>query len=166
MSKAPDSPGSGGLSGKALRFQSVLDDLAPGSRVREFEKPSRTAQQAADAVGCLLNQIVKSLLLRTEDGRPVLALTAGGNRVDEEVVGGVVGSAVRMADADFVRAHTGYAIGGVPPFGHPERVETLVDEDLLVFDEIWAAAGTPNTVFAIAPARLLEITGGRRIRLA
>ena len=153
------------LSAKAQRFQAVLDRDAPGLRVVEFEQPSRTAQQAADAIGCELDQIVKSLVFRGDDDRPVLVLTAGGNRVDEAVIGARLGRPVKMADAAFVRTHTGYAIGGVPPFGHPEPIETLVDEDLLGFTEIWAAAGTPNTVFAIVPDRLLEITGGSRIHV-
>lgn len=154
------------LSAKARRFQAVLDQYAPESRVVEFDQPSRTAQQAADAIGCELDQIVKSLVFRTDDDRPVLVLTAGGNRVDEKVIGKQVDRRVGMADAAFVRAHTGYAIGGVPPFGHPEPVETLIDEALLGFDEIWAAGGTPNTVFPIRPERLLAITGGRRTRVA
>lgn len=153
------------LSKKARRFQAVLDQYAPESRVVEFDKPSRTAQQAADAIGCELDQIVKSLVFRTDDDRPVLVLTAGGNRVDEGVISGVVGHPLGMADAAFVRAHTGYAIGGVPPFGHPQPLETLVDEALLAFDEIWAAGGTPNTVFPIRPDRLLTITGGRSTRV-
>lgn len=154
------------LSSKARRFQAVLDQWAPGLRVVEFAEPSRTARQAAAAIGCELNQIVKSLLFRTGDEQAVLVLTAGGNRVDEGTVADRLGRAIRMADAAFVRTHAGYAIGGVPPFGHPEPIETLIDEDLLVFDEVWAAGGTPNTVFAIPSDRLLEITGGRPTRVS
>lgn len=154
------------LSRKARRFQAVLDQYAPESRVVEFDKPSRTAREAADAIGCELDQIVKSLVFRTDDDRPLLVLTAGGNRVDEGVVSGVAGHELAMADAAFVRAHTGYAIGGVPPFGHPRPVETLIDEALLAFDEIWAAGGTPNTVFPIRPDRLLATTGGRSVRVS
>jgi prolyl-tRNA editing enzyme YbaK/EbsC (Cys-tRNA(Pro) deacylase) len=153
------------LSAKAQRFQAVLDEYAPGSRVVEFATPSRTAQQAADAIGCELNQIVKSLVFRTDDDRPVLVLTAGGNRVDEAAIGRELGCDVAMADPAFVREHTGYAIGGVPPFGHPQPVDTLIDEDLLEFEEIWAAAGTPSSVFPIGAGQLLEITGGRRTRV-
>jgi len=153
------------LSAKALRFQAVLDEYAPGSHVVEFKQSARTAQQAADAIGCELDQIVKSLVFRSADDRAVLALTAGGNRVDEQVLGRQLDTTVRMGDAAFVRAHTGYAIGGVPPFGHPEPIETLIDEDLFRFEEIWAAGGTPNTVFPIQPDRLLAITGGRKTRV-
>ncbi|MBS1270741.1 MAG: Cys-tRNA(Pro)/Cys-tRNA(Cys) deacylase YbaK [Gammaproteobacteria bacterium] len=154
------------LSAKARRFQTVLDEYAPGSRVLEFREPSRTAQQAADAIGCELDQIVKSLVFRTDDGRAVLVLTAGGNRVDERAVGAQLGASIHMADAEFVRSHAGYAIGGVPPFGHPESIDTLIDEQLFAFDEIWAAGGTPNAVFAVDPERLLDITGGRKTRVA
>lgn len=153
------------LSAKALRFQSVLDEYSPDSRVVEFKQSARTAQEAADAIGCELDQIVKSLVFRTGSDGAVLVLTAGGNRVDEALIGETLGSEVRMGDAAFVRTHTGYAIGGVPPFGHPERIETLIDEDLLKYDEIWAAGGTPNTVFPIGPERLLAITGGRSTRV-
>jgi len=151
----------GALSAKALRFQAVLDEHAPGSRVVEFRQSARTAQEAADAIGCELNQIVKSLVFRSADDRALLVLTAGGNRVDEAVIADTLGAGARMGDAAFVREHTGYAIGGVPPFGHPRRIDTLVDEDLLSYPEIWAAGGTPNTVFPIEPQRLLAITGGR-----
>ena len=154
------------LSAKARRFQAILDRYAPGSDVVEFVEPARTARQAADAIGCELDQIVKSLVFRTGDDRCVLVLTAGGNRVDELVIGEQIGGAVSMGDAAFVRAHTGYAIGGVPPFGHPEPIETLIDDDLFAFDEIWAAGGTPNTVFPVQPDRLLAITGGRRTRVS
>lgn len=154
------------LSAKALRFQAVLDEYAPGSSVVEFKVPARTAQQAADAIGCELDQIVKSLVFRGDDGRAVLVLTAGGNRVNETAISQQLGIAVHMADAAFVRAHAGYAIGGVPPFGHPASIEALIDEDLLRFDEIWAAGGTPNVVFPIQPDRLLDITGGRRTRVS
>jgi len=153
------------LSAKAKRFQAVLDEHAPESRIVEFDKPSRTAQQAADAIGCELDQIVKSLVFRADDDRSVLVLTAGGNRVNEQTIGEQVGGAVAMADAAFARTHTGYAIGGVPPFGHPHPVDTIIDEDLFGFDEVWAAGGTPNTVFPINPERLLAITGGRRARV-
>jgi len=151
---------------KALRFQAVLDEFAPGCRVVEFDEPSRTARQAAAAIGCELDQIVKSLLFRTAEDEPLLVLTAGGNRADEAVIARQAGTGASMGSADFVREHSGYAIGGVPPFGHPRPVETLVDEALLAFEEIWAAGGTPNTVFAIAPRRLLGISGGRVIRVS
>ena len=121
---------------------------------------TRTAVDAAKAVGCELDQIVKSLIFAAGDGH-VLALTAGGNRVDTELLGIEVGATISRADADGVRAATGFAIGGTPPFGHVEAIPTIVDPRLLDFDEVWAAAGTPDSVFAISPATLVEVSGGR-----
>jgi prolyl-tRNA editing enzyme YbaK/EbsC (Cys-tRNA(Pro) deacylase) len=129
--------------------------------VREFPDGTRTAAAAAEAVGCAVDQIVKSLVF-VADATPVLVLTSGGNRVDEAKVALRTGaSAVRKADADEARAATGYAIGGTPPFGHPRKLAVLVDQDLTRFDEVWAAAGTPRHVFPIAPDALLRASGGR-----
>lgn len=125
-----------------------------------YPEGTRTAVDAANAVGCELDQIVKSLIFAADDGH-VLALTAGGNRVDTERLGVEVGATISRADADGVRAATGFAIGGTPPFGHVEAIPTIVDPRLLDFDEVWAAAGTPDSVFAISPATLVEVSGGR-----
>ena len=108
-----------------------------------------------------MGQIVKSLVFRRGDGAPLLVLASGANRVDEGKLEALVGTQVGKADADFVRAATGFAIGGVPPAGHPSPIETLVDEDLLAFEQVWAAAGTPRTVFPVAPTELVELTNGR-----
>jgi prolyl-tRNA editing enzyme YbaK/EbsC (Cys-tRNA(Pro) deacylase) len=124
---------------------------------------TRTAKEAAAAVGCDVAQIVKSLVFRgTTSGKPVLVIASGANRVDESAVGTLVGEPIGKADADFVRANTGFAIGGVAPIGHAVAPVTLVDEDLLAFASIWAAAGTPNAVFCLTPDELLEMTGGQR----
>ncbi|MBI5106304.1 MAG: YbaK/EbsC family protein [Solirubrobacterales bacterium] len=123
----------------------------PGAR--EFPQGTRTAQDAAAAIGCAVGQIVKSLVF-VRDGRPVLVLCSGANQVDEAALG------LSKADAALVRETTGFAIGGVPPYGHPAPLETLVDEDLLAYDEVWAAAGTPRSVFPLAPAELVERSGG------
>jgi prolyl-tRNA editing enzyme YbaK/EbsC (Cys-tRNA(Pro) deacylase) len=129
--------------------------------VREFPEGTRTAQDAARAVGCAVDQIVKSLVF-IADTTPVLVLTSGGNRVDVVKVGAETGSAgVRKADAEEVRAATGYAIGGTPPFGHARELLALVDRHLTGFDVVWAAAGTPRHVFPISPADLVRVTGGR-----
>ena len=126
---------------------------------------TRTARDAAAAIGCDLDQIVKSLVLVVDD-QPVLALTAGGNRVDEARLAKAAGAtAVRMANADEVREATGYAIGGTPPFGHPSPLPTFVDPRLLDFDEVWAAAGTPRDNFAISPRRLVEVTGAAVVNI-
>jgi prolyl-tRNA editing enzyme YbaK/EbsC (Cys-tRNA(Pro) deacylase) len=130
--------------------------------VRSFPQGTRTAADAAAAVGVEVGQIVKSLVFaRPESGRLVLVLTSGSNRVDEARVGELLGEPIARADADAVRVATGYAIGGVPPVGHTEPIETIVDEDLLQYAVVWAAAGTPRDNFAIAPDDLVRATGGR-----
>jgi Cys-tRNA(Pro) deacylase len=129
--------------------------------VREFPEGTRTAADAARAIGCQVDQIVKSLVFMA-DTDPVLVLTSGGNRVDVVKVGRRQGAtAVRKADAAEVRAATGYAIGGTPPFGHARDLPVLVDRHLASFEEVWAAAGTPRHVFPITPADLLRATGGQ-----
>jgi prolyl-tRNA editing enzyme YbaK/EbsC (Cys-tRNA(Pro) deacylase) len=132
----------------------------PGAR--EFPEGTRTAQDAAAAIGCSVGQIVKSLVFETKSHppRPVLVLCSGANTVDAERLG------LAKADADLVRRATGFAIGGVPPYGHPAPLETLVDEDLTGYDEIWAAAGTPRSVFPLTPAELLERSGGTVARVS
>jgi prolyl-tRNA editing enzyme YbaK/EbsC (Cys-tRNA(Pro) deacylase) len=132
-----------------------------GHPVRSFPAGTRTAVDAAAAIGCDVAQIVKSLVFRRAGGAALLVLASGRNRVDERKVEVLTGEPVGKADAAFVRAATGFAIGGVPPAGHPEPLETLVDADLLDHDELWAAAGTPRSVFAITPQDLLALTGGR-----
>lgn len=132
--------------------------------VREYpENGAKTAEDAANAVGCKVDQIVKSMIFSLSTGQThelVLALTAGSNRIDTAALA-AVGAAERCgrADPEEVRSVTGYAIGGVPPFGHANELRTWIDPHLLTFDEVWAAAGTPRHVFPIAPARLLELTG-------
>ncbi len=126
----------------------------------EFPEGTRTAEDAANAIGCTVGQIVKSLVF-TIDDEPVLALVSGSNRLDEDKLAvAFEGGEVGRADADLVKSSTGYSIGGVPPFGHTTPLRTVVDEDLLAFDEIWAAAGTPRDVFPLRPADLLRVTGG------
>jgi prolyl-tRNA editing enzyme YbaK/EbsC (Cys-tRNA(Pro) deacylase) len=130
-------------------------------QVREFAEGTRTAADAARAIGCDVDQIVKSLVF-VADRRPVLVLTSGGHRVDLARLGAATGAAaVRKADADEVRTATGYAIGGTPPFGHASPLPVLVDRHLARFDTVWAAAGTPRHVFPIRPAELLRASGGR-----
>jgi prolyl-tRNA editing enzyme YbaK/EbsC (Cys-tRNA(Pro) deacylase) len=129
--------------------------------VREFPEGTRTAADAARAIGCAVDQIVKSLVF-VADTDPVLVLTSGGNRVDVVKVGKQTGSAgVRKADAEEVRAATGYAIGGTPPFGHARELPVLVDRHLTGFEVVWAAAGTPRHVFPITPGDLVRSSGGR-----
>jgi prolyl-tRNA editing enzyme YbaK/EbsC (Cys-tRNA(Pro) deacylase) len=132
---------------------------------RELPASTRTAPEAAAAVGCEVGAIVKSLVFRVGD-EAVLALVSGGNRADESLLQAGFGAAVERADADFVRAATGYSIGGVPPIGHLRPLRTLVDEDLLRFPVVWGAAGTPRSVFPIAPDELARLAGGAVVRLA
>lgn len=132
-----------------------------GHPVSTFPDGTRTAADAAAAIGCDVAQIAKSLVFRRAGGAPLLVVASGVNRVDEAKVAALVGEPIGKADAAFVRGATGFAIGGVPPAGHAQPIETLVDEDLLGHDEIWAAAGTPRTVFPLTPSELLAMTGGR-----
>ena len=141
----------------ALRVQ---DQLGPEYQVLEFEESTRSAEDAAVAIGCPVAAIAKSLVFRQADGAPVLVIASGANRVDESKVAAVLGQAIGRADPDFVREHTGYAIGGVAPVGHPAPLRVLLDRDLLALEEIWAAAGTPNAVFRMTPAQLRALTGG------
>jgi prolyl-tRNA editing enzyme YbaK/EbsC (Cys-tRNA(Pro) deacylase) len=146
---------------------SVQASLGPAYQVLEFDASTRTAADAAAAIGCTIAQIAKSLVFRAEtSGRAVLVVASGVNRVDEAKVGAILGEPIGRADADFVRAKTGFAIGGVPPVGHSEPSITLIDEALFAFAEIWAAAGTPNAVFRLTPAELLSLTGGIRASIA
>jgi prolyl-tRNA editing enzyme YbaK/EbsC (Cys-tRNA(Pro) deacylase) len=139
----------------------ALTELGLGGRVRALPDSTRTAVEAAAAIGVEVGQIVKSLLFATEAGGTVLVLAAGDNRVAEKKVAALVGEPVAMADPETVRRATGFAIGGVPPIAHAEPSPVLVDTTFRRFGEVWAAAGTPLTVFALSPAELLEITGGR-----
>ncbi|MEU9407078.1 YbaK/EbsC family protein [Streptomyces sp. NPDC048281] len=149
-------------SGAHPRFAAALEELGLGeltSRIRRFPHATRTAAEAAAAVGCELSEICKSLIFAA-DGVPVLVLMDGASRVDVELVRKELGAAkVTRAKADVVRETTGYAIGGVPPFGHRTRTRVLADRALLRHDVVWAAAGNPHAVFPIAPAALVEHAG-------
>lgn len=143
------------------RVSAVLQAAGHEPEVREFPEGTRTAVDAAAAVGCDVAQICKSLVFRLpERDAGLLVVTSGANRVDLARVAEVVGEEPAKADAAFVRERTGFAIGGVPPVAHAAPMRVLIDEDLLRFDEVWAAAGTPNHVFGLTPAALVELTGG------
>ena len=126
----------------------------------EFDAGTRTAEDAAAAIGCTTAEIAKSLVFRSASGRSVLVIASGANRVDEKKVAALIGEPIGRADADFVREATGFAIGGVPPVGHATPPIVLIDEALMGFDQIWAAAGTPNAVFRLTPADLVALTHG------
>ena len=149
------------ISASLQRVQKALDQSGLALEVVELPKSTRTAQEAADAVGCELGQIVKSLILRGSDSnRPYLVLVSGPNRANLERIGQVMGESVEMADAGFVRERTGFSIGGVAPVGLSESIHTLIDQDLLQHEIVWAAAGTPRSVFSLSPDNLLELTSG------
>ncbi len=153
----------------SVSVQRVRDALAAAmveTEVQELAASTRTAREAADAVGCDVGQIVKSLILKGEaSGELYLVLTSGRNRVCVETVATLAGEQVGMADAASVREKTGFAIGGVPPLGHREPVTAFVDEDLLGHGVVWAAAGSPNALFRLTPSELLRVTGGTVARI-
>ena len=132
----------------------------------EHAESTRTAQEAADRAGCELGQIVKSLIFRGKtSGKPILVLTSGANRVDEKRISEYTGESISRANADFVRTVTGFAIGGVPPIGHAERMETYLDQDFLQYQVIWAAAGTPNAIFELNTEDLQKMTNGKIVQV-
>jgi prolyl-tRNA editing enzyme YbaK/EbsC (Cys-tRNA(Pro) deacylase) len=146
------------------RVRAALSAAGVDARIQEFPSSTRTAQEAAAAVGTSVGQIVKSLVFLA-GGAPVLALVSGANRLDTSRLARLTGTEIGKADADAVRQATGYAIGGVPPTGFPTPIPTFIDRDLLGFELVWAAAGTPRHVFPIAPAELVRITGGKVVEL-
>nr|WTB31775.1 YbaK/EbsC family protein [Streptomyces sp. NBC_00830] len=142
------------------RFAEALRELGLDVEVRRFPEATRTAAEAAAAIGCELSAIVKSLIFEA-DGAPVLVLMDGSSRVDVELVRRELGAGkVKRAGADLVRETTGYAIGGVPPFGHRTKTRVLADRGLLDHDVVWAAAGTPHTVFPLDPKTVIGHAGG------
>ena len=158
--------GSPASSAGARRVQQCLESLGIDARVIELAESTRSAEEAARAVGCDVAQIAKSLVFKgARTGEPIRVIASGANLVDVGKVAKVLGESVSKADADFVRSRTGYAIGGVPPVAHREQLRTLIDEDLSRHEQVWAAAGTPRAVFSLDPRELERITGGRQTDL-
>ncbi|MBM4428356.1 MAG: YbaK/EbsC family protein [Chloroflexi bacterium] len=154
------------LSPSAQKIQNLLNSLGYSYTVVEQAESTRTAQEAADRAGCELGQIVKSLIFKgKESGKPILVLASGPNRVNEKRIGEFAGEAIVKPDADFVRAVTGFVIGGVPPIGHAEKMETYLDEDFLQYPTIWAAAGTPNAIFELKTSDLQAMTDGKVVSI-
>lgn len=148
----------------AQKVQDTLQSLGYACQVIEMTDSTRTAADAARAVGCTVGQIAKSLIFQTRKSkRPILVIASGANRVDEKQLGSIVGEKIGKASADFVRQVTGYAIGGIPPLGHKTPIQTYIDQDLLQYQTIWAAAGTPHTLFKVSPEDLVHMTGGQVI---
>jgi len=150
------------LSQASRKVQEYLNQFDLDLEVREFPASTRTAQEAADAIGCTIGQIVKSLIFRSGQ-KPLLFLVSGDNRLDVKKVSGNLKIKLEKADAQFVRDTTGFAIGGVPPVAHAVKMEVYIDRDLLAYDEIWAAAGTPHAVFRLDSRDLSRMTGGQVI---
>ena len=151
------------LSKSAEIVQKALCEKGLEFEVVELNASTRTANDAATTIGCQVGQIVKSLLFRTkETQRPVLVLASGKNRVSEEVIQKYIGEKIEKADADFTREITGFAIGGIPPLGHKNSISFVyIDEDLLQYETLWAAAGTPYAVFSLPAKELQTVTGGK-----
>ncbi|MEM7293144.1 MAG: YbaK/EbsC family protein [Pseudomonadota bacterium] len=149
------------------RFRQWQDTQGHTFEVVMLDEAANTAKLAADALGCNVAQIAKSLIFRcVQTDSALLVITSGANRVDEAVVARHVGEELARVDAAFVREQTGYAIGGVPPFAHKGKMRSLVDETLMQFEHIWAAAGHPKSIFCIAPQKLLDICAGERITVS
>ncbi|MBL8056305.1 MAG: YbaK/EbsC family protein [Anaerolineales bacterium] len=154
------------LSPSAQKVQDALTARGFPLTVLELTQSTRTSAEAAEAVGGTVAQIVKSIIFRAANtDRVVLVLTSGANRVNERAVSALLGEPLAKADADFVRARTGFVIGGVAPVGHTETPATFIDEDLLGHAEVWAAAGTPNALFKLTPDQLVRMTGGQVARV-
>jgi len=146
--------------------QQALQVLGFDLQVMELPQSTRTAAEAAQAVGCQVGQIVKSLVFRgKQTQQPVLVIASGSNRVNEKTLAVLLGEPIERADPDYVREKTGFAIGGVPPVGHAQSLRVFIDEDLLQYSEVWAAAGTPNAVFCLSPQDLERMTGGKITRV-
>ena len=154
------------LKSSAQKVQKALQDLGVNCEVVQMQETTRTVNDAARAVGCEAGQIVKSLVFKSKRSRrPILVVASGANRVNEKRIGQQLSEPVKMADAEFVREMTGFAIGGVPPVGHRHPLTIFIDEDLLQYEEIWAAAGTPHAVFKLTPVELKRITDGTVISI-
>jgi len=154
------------LSPSVQKVQDALKALGFINEVMELQTTTRTSAEAAQAVGCRVEQIAKSIVFRgKQTDRPVLVIASGPNRINEKKIEALISEPIGKADANFVRQRTGFVIGGVPPVGHLEKIEIFIDEDLLKYDEIWAAAGTPNAVFKLTPSDLVKMTEGRVVSI-
>jgi len=144
----------------AVRLSQRLRESGVDAQVVEFEQPTRTSADAAAAIGCTVAEIAKSVVFRGKaSGAAIVVVASGANRVSEEKVAAIVGESLARADAEFVREATGYVIGGVAPIGHAKPVKLLLDDDLQRFQTVWAAGGTPHSVFPLTPAELRTATG-------
>lgn len=148
------------LSPSAQRVQDALSAAGLAARIVEYDMPARTSAEAAQVLGCTVGQIAKSLVFRAASGAPVLVIASGANRVDEAKIAALAGEPIGKADATFVRAATGYAIGGIPPLAHAQAMHPFIDRNLLQYATVYAAGGTPHAMFPVAPADLVRVAGG------
>lgn len=154
------------LSKQAQKVQEALNSFGVSLHVLELPDSARTSPEAAAAIGCSVSRIAKSLVFKgVQSEVPYLIIASGSNRVDERLVSKKIGEQIAIADADYVRSVTGYVIGGIPPVGHSVMFQTFIDADLMQYDTIWAAAGTPHAVFELTPKELVRITNGTLIQV-
>jgi prolyl-tRNA editing enzyme YbaK/EbsC (Cys-tRNA(Pro) deacylase) len=154
------------LSPSPQKVQEALKALGFTNQVLELQSTTRTSAEAAQAVGCTVEQIAKSIVFQgKQTHKPILVIASGPNRVNEKRIEEFISEPLGKADANYVREQTGFVIGGVPPLGHLEKLEIFIDEDLLKYEEIWAAAGSPNAVFKLTPSDLIKMTGGRVVSI-
>lgn len=154
------------FSKKTQLFQDRIKTLGFSFDIRQLSFLARTVAEAAQTVGCQEGQIAKSLIFKTKNSqRPILVVASGANRVGEEKLSQIVGEEVVKADADFVEKVTGFSIGGIPPFGHQQKIITFIDQDLFLYPQVWAAAGHPQAVFSLTPQELAKASGGQIVTI-
>ena len=149
------------LHNNAQKVQDAILAKGLSNKVVQMPETTRTSEEAANSIGCKVAQIAKSLVFKGKSSnKPYMVIASGSNRVNEKLLKQIVNEKIRRPDAVFVKGVTGYPIGGVPPFAHVQEIETIIDEDLMQFSEIWAAAGHPHAVFKLTPKELLTLTNG------
>src|SRR5690625_1948224 len=154
------------LNNSAQQFQNTLRTLGYSNEVVQLPNSTRTAVEAAEAIGCEVEHIAKSIIFRLVDSdKPILVVASGKNRINEKQVETFLNEKLGNANANFVQERTGFVIGGVPPLGHKEKIKTLIDEDLFQYEKIWAAAGHPMAVFQLTPDELVQMTEGEVISI-
>ena len=146
-------------------FEKSIKEQGTNLEILTLPQSTRTALEAANTIGCELGQIAKSIIFKTESSKAILVIASGANHINEKKIEALIEEKIGKADADFVKEKTGFTIGGVPPTGHIEKIITLIDEDLFRYQEIWAAAGNPNSVFKLLPEQLLKMTCGQVIKI-
>lgn len=154
------------LKDSSQRVQDILNQYGLDFKVIEFKEMTRTSHEAANTIGCEVGQIAKTLIFKGKrSSKPICVIASGKNRVDEKKIAQYVGEEIERPDADFVLQFTSFSIGGVPPIGYHFEIKPFIDEDLMAYSEIWAAAGTPNSVFQLSPQKLLKITNGQVVKI-